>query len=150
MRSRLSFLSLLFLGACGGGGPSSDSVDDPVAANVVAAAAEGTPAAIAAKADCGNLPDFVPVPEGAEIRTCVAGPDGQGRHVSGSIVYRIDQAPARILGWSRAQSDASGLKYRRSMPDRYEAGEQGKRSLMIVVHPVARGAEVTVNWGSGV
>ncbi|HVJ03544.1 MAG TPA: hypothetical protein VM662_15295 [Sphingomonas sp.] len=152
MRSHVAALGAgLLLGACGGNGVSSDNVSDPVAQNVVEAAAKGKSAAVAAAIDCSNKPDFVPVYRDARITTCVAGEDGRGpRHVSGSIVYLTGAAPREVLGWSRAQANASGLAQRLATDKSYSAGEESQRSLMIVVEPVAEGTRVTVNWGDGV
>jgi hypothetical protein len=147
---RAALTSLLVLSACGGGGVSSETTSDPVAQNVVEKAANGTPAAVAAAVDCGNKPDFVPIYAHAEVTTCVASPDGMGRHVSGSIVYQVEAQPAEVLGWSRAQANASGLSQRLATADTYSAGEADKRSLMIRVEPMNGGTRATVNWGNDV
>ncbi|ATY33053.1 hypothetical protein CVN68_14660 [Sphingomonas psychrotolerans] len=141
--------SALLLAACGGGG-SSETTSDPTGQNVAAAAANGTSAAIAAAVDCSNKPDFVPVYEGAQVTTCVSSADGTPRHVSGTIVYLVKAEPAKVLGWSRAQANASGLGHRLSTPTMYSAGEDSKRSLLIVVEAMNGGTRATVNWGSGV
>jgi hypothetical protein len=141
--------SALLLSACGGG-VSSETTSDPTGQNVAAAAANGTPAAIAAAVDCSNKPDFVPVHAGAQITTCVSSPDGTPRHVSGTIVYLVKEEPAKVLGWSRAQANASGLGQRLSTATQYSAGEDSERSLMVVVEPMNGGTRATVNWGSGV
>jgi len=147
---RLLFLiPPLLLGACGGG-VSTETTSDPTGQNVAAAAAEGKPAAVTAAADCSNKPDFVPVYADAQITTCVSGPDGTRDHVSGSIVYLVKETPEKVLGWSRAQANASGLGQRLLTPTKYSAGEDGQRSLMIVVEPMNGGTRATVNWGSGV
>lgn len=117
---------------------------------MAAAAAEGTPAAVAAATDCSNKPDFVPVYRDAQVTTCVSSADGQPRHVSGTIVYLAKARPAEVLGWSRAQANASGLGQRLSTPTMYSAGEESKRSLMIVVEPMNGGTRATVNWGRGI
>ncbi|MBO9621988.1 MAG: hypothetical protein J7500_04680 [Sphingomonas sp.] len=152
MRSLAAALGAgLLLGACGGGGVSSDDVRDPVAQNVAEAAAKGKSAAVAAAIDCSNKPDFVPVYHDARITTCVASEDGRGqRHVSGSIVYLTEASPREVLGWSRAQANASGLAQRLATDKSYSAGEESQRSLMVVVEPVAQGTRVTVNWGDRV
>jgi len=139
----------LLLTACGSG-ISSETTGDPAGQNVAAAAANGTPAAIAAAADCSNKPDFVPVFEGAQITTCVSSADGTPRHVSGTIVYLVKAAPAKVLSWSRAQANASGLGQRLSTATMYSAGEATKRSLMILVEPMNGGTRATVNWGRDV
>ena len=139
----------LLLTACGGG-ISSETTGDPAGQNVAAAAANGTPAAIATAADCSNKPDFVPVFEGAQITTCVSSADGTPRHVSGTIVYLVKAAPAKVLSWSRAQANASGLGQRLSTATMYSAGEATKRSLMILVEPMNGGTRATVNWGRDV
>lgn len=141
--------STLLLAACGGG-VSSDTTSDPTGQNVAAAAANGTSAAITAAADCSNKPDFVPVYEGARITTCVSSADGTPRHVSGTIVYLVKAQPAEVLGWSRAQANASGLGQRLSTATMYSAGEESKRSLMIMVEPMNGGTRATVNWGRDV
>lgn len=138
--------STLLLAACGGG-VSSDTTSDPTGQNVAAAAANGTSAAITAAADCSNRPDFVPVYEGARITTCVSSGDGTPRHVSGTIVYLVKAQPAEVLGWSRAQANASGLGQRLSTATMYSAGEESKRSLMVMVEPMDGGTRATVNWG---
>lgn len=143
-------LTVALLASACGGGVSTETTRDPTGQNVATAAANGTPAAIAAATDCSNKPDFVPVYDGAQITTCVSSADGQPRHVSGTIVYRVKEAPAKVLGWSRAQANASGLGQRLATPTTYSAGEQSKRSLMIVVEPMDGGTRATVNWGSGV
>ena len=145
MRQLTSGFALL-LAACGGG-VSSDTTSDPTGQNVAAAAANGTSAAITAAADCSNKPDFVPVYEGARITTCVSSADGTPRHVSGTIVYLVKAQPAEVLGWSRAQANASGLGQRLSTATMYSAGEESKRSLMIIVEPMDGGTRATVNWG---
>jgi hypothetical protein len=144
----LSLIAALPLAACGG--VSSDTTNDPVAQNVIEATAQGTPAAIAAATDCGNRPDFVPVYEGAQITTCVSGADGIPRHVSGNIVYLTHAAPAEVLGWSRAQANASGLVPGPSTPTSYSAGEKTERNVRISVEPMNGGTRVTLNWGRGV
>jgi hypothetical protein len=145
----LLLTAILLTGACGGG-VTSETTSDPTGQNVAEAASKGKPAAITAAADCSNKPDFVPVYDDAEIITCVSSADGTPRHVSGTIVYLVQAEPARVLGWSRAQANASGLGQRLSTPTRYSAGEAAERSLMIVVEPMNGGARATVNWGSGV
>ena len=137
----------LFAGACGG---ESKTTDDPVGQNVAAAAAEGKSAAIAAAIDCNNLPEFVKVHPGGQVTKCFSGADGTPRHVSGSVVYEVAAQPEDVLGWSRAQADASGLAHRSSSAGKYEAGEEGKRTLMIVVDPIQGGTRATLNWGSGI
>lgn len=140
----------LLLAACGGSGVSTETTDDPTGQNVAAAAAEGKPAAVTAAVDCSNKPDFVPIYAGGQVTTCVSGPDGTPRHVSGTIVYMTNAQPAEVLGWSRAQANASGLGQRELTPTKYSAGEDAKRSLMIVVEPLNGGTRATVNWGGGV
>jgi hypothetical protein len=146
---RLLLGSTLLLAACGGG-VSSETTGDPTGQNVAVAAANGTPAAIAAAADCSNKPDFVPVYQGAQVTTCVSSADGTPRHVSGTIVYLVKAQPAEVLGWSRAQANASGLGQRLSTATMYSAGEKSKRSLMIIVEPMDGGTRATVNWGRDV
>jgi hypothetical protein len=141
--------SALLLAACGGG-VSSETTSDPTGQNVAAAAAEGTSAAMAAAVDCSNKPDFVPIYDGAQITTCVSSADGTPRHVSGSVVYLVREDPAKVLGWSRAQANASGLGQRLSTPTTYSAGEAAKRSVMVVVEPMNGGTRATVNWGSDI
>jgi hypothetical protein len=148
MRHLLLTLALL-TGACGGGA-GSETTSDPTGQNVAEAASRGTPAAIAAAVDCSNKPDFVPVYEGGQITTCVSSADGTPRHVSGTIVYWVKEEPAKVLGWSRAQANASGLGQRLSTATQYSAGEANQRSLLIVVEPMNGGTRATVNWGSGV
>lgn len=136
----------LLLAGCGG---SPRTTDDPVAQNVAAAAAGGTPAALTAATDCGRAPpDFVPLYADAKIITCVAGPDGQENHVSGTIVYLTRAKPAEVLGWSRGQANASGLGQRLATDKSYSAGEERRRSLMVVVDTVNDQTRVTVNWGT--
>lgn len=149
MRHRILIAApLLLTAACDG--VSSDTTRDPVARNVAAAAAEGTPAAVTVATDCSSKPDFVPVYRDAQVTTCVSSADGLPRHVSGTIVYLTRARPAEVLGWSRAQANASGLGQRLSTPTTYSAGEESKRSLMIVVEPMNGGTRATVNWGSGI
>jgi hypothetical protein len=142
----LPILAALLLAGCGDG-VSSDTTNDPVAQNVAEAAAEGTSAAVAAATDCSNKPDFVPIAEGARVTTCVSDIDGQPGHVSGNIVYLTNMPPAEVLGWSRAQVNASGLAQRLATPDSYSAGEEGKRSVTVRVEPAPEGTRVTINWG---
>jgi len=138
----------LFLAACGG---SPKSTNDPVAQNVAAAAAEGTPAALAAATDCGQAPpEFVPLYADAKIVTCVSGPDGQQDHVSGTIVYTTNAKPAEVLGWSRGQANASGLAQRMATDKMYSAGEEKRRSIMVVVDTIDGRTRVTVNWGKDI
>ncbi|MGK6354105.1 hypothetical protein ACMGDH_02635 [Sphingomonas sp. DT-207] len=143
-------LAALLLGACGGG-VSSDDVRDPLAQNVAEAASKGKSAAVAAAIDCSNTPDFVPIYRDAQVTACVASEDGRGRrHVSGSIVYLTGASPREVLGWSRAQANASGLHQRLATDETYSAGEESQRSLMVIVEPFEGRTRVTVNWGSGV
>ncbi len=138
----------LLLAACGG---SPKSTDDPVAQNVAVAAAGGTPAALTAATDCGQAPpDFVPLYTDAKITTCISGPDGQKNHVSGTIVYLTKAKPAEVLGWSRGQANASGLGQRLATDKMYSAGEERRRSLMVVVDTVNGQTRVTVNWGKDI
>lgn len=135
------------LATCGRG---EQSTDDPVAQNVAVAAADGMPANVAAAADCSNKPDFVPIYAGARITRCLAAPDGIAPgHVSGTIVYETDADPRTVLGWSRAQANASGLRYRREADNLYAAGDDTRRSLMMVVDRYANRTQVMINWGRG-
>ena len=138
----------LLLAACGG---SPKTTDDPVGQNVAAAAAMGTPAALTAATDCGEAPPkFVPLYADAKITTCVSGPDGQKDHVSGTIVYLTKAKPAEVLGWSRGQANASGLAQRLATDRMYSAGEERRRSIMVVVDTVGGETRVTVNWGKDI
>lgn len=140
-------LLVLALAGCGQGGAGADTTGDPVARNVVEAAAAGTPAALAAAVDCGNRPDFVPIYEDAEITTCISAPDGQARHVSGNIVYMTAATPAQVLGWSRAQANAAGLAPRETGAAMYAAGEEARRNLVVRVEPVGGHTRVNLVWG---
>ncbi len=138
----------LLLAACGG---SPKTTDDPFGQNVAMAAAEGKPAALTAATDCGQAPpDFVPLYADAKITSCVSGPDGQKDHVSGTIVYLTNAKPAEVLGWSRGQANASGLGQRRATDKMYSAGEERRRSVMVVVDAVDGRTRVTVNWGKDI
>lgn len=138
----------LLVAACGG---SPKTTDDPVGQNVAAAAAEGKPAALTAATDCGQAPpDFVPLYTNAKIISCVSGPDGQQDHVSGTIVYVTNAKPAEVLGWSRGQANASGLAQRLATDRKYSAGEERKRSVMVVVDTIGGQTRVTVNWGKDI
>jgi hypothetical protein len=147
MRQAIVMAGLL-LAACGS---SPKTTDDPVAQNVAVAAAQGTPAAITAATDCGQAPPkFVPLYADAKITTCVSGPDGQNNHVSGTVVYTTAAKPAEVLGWSRGQANASGLVQRLATDKMYSAGEERRRSLMVVVDTINGLTRVTVNWGMDV
>lgn len=138
-------MALLVLAACGRG---ERSTDDPAGQNVAAAAASGMPANVAAAIDCSNTPSFVPVYAGATIQSCTAAPDGlDGRHVSGNLVYQTDAPEKTVLGWSRAQANASGLKFARETAFSYEAGEEGERSLRIVVDSHLGRTRASISWG---
>lgn len=138
----------LLVAACGG---SPKTTDDPVGQNVAAAAAEGKPAALTAATDCGQAPpNFVPLYADAKITTCVSGPDGQKDHVSGTIVYVTKAKPAEVLGWSRGQANASGLAQRMATDKMYSAGEERRRSIMVVVDTIDGQTRVTVNWGKDI
>ncbi|WP_448662572.1 hypothetical protein ACG3SL_18195 [Sphingomonas sp. CJ20] len=144
-RAALLALPLLLAGC--GGGASSDTVSDPTAQNVAAAAAEGTPAAVTAAIDCSNKPDFVPLYVDAQVTSCISAPDGLPRHVSGTIVYNTAADPRTVLGWSRAQLNASGLAHKTMTDTKYEAGEESERSVMVVAEPYQGQTRVTLNWG---
>lgn len=149
-RGATPLAAALLLAACGGG-VSSDDVRGPLAQNVAEAASKGKSAVVAAATDCSNTPRFVPIYRDAQVTTCVASEDGRGRrHVSGSIVYLTSAPPREVLGWSRAQANASGLHQRLATDSTYSAGEESQRSLMVIVEPFERRTRVTVNWGSGV
>jgi hypothetical protein len=149
-RGATPLAAALLLAACGGG-VSSDDVRDPLAQNIAEAASKGKSAAVAAAIDCSNTPGFVPIYRDAQVTTCVASEDGRGRrHVSGSIVYLTSAPPREVLGWSRAQANASGLHQRLATDSTYSAGEESQRSLMVIVEPFEGRTRVTVNWGSGV
>jgi hypothetical protein len=138
----------LLVAACGS---APKTTDDPVGQNVAAAAAEGKPAALTAATDCGQAPpNFVPLYADAKITTCVSGPDGQKDHVSGTIVYTTQAKPAEVLGWSRGQANASGLGQRLSTDTMYSAGEERRRSIMVVVDTFNGQTRVTVNWGKDI
>lgn len=147
MRRIVPLLGLALLASCGGRS-QSEAEQDPLAQNVAAAAAEGTSARVAAAIDCSNKPDFVPVYADARITTCIAGPDRPPNHVAGTIVYMSDAEPGKLLGWSRAHANASGLAPRLATPTSYSAGEEARRSLMILVEPKDGATRVTVNWGT--
>ncbi|WP_066727067.1 hypothetical protein [Sphingomonas pituitosa] len=137
--------ALALLAACGRG---ERSTEDPVGQNVAAAAAAGVPANVSAAVDCSNKPDFVPVHANATILSCAAAPDGlDGRHVSGNLVYETDAPVKQVLGWSRAQANASGLKYRSETGFSYEAGEETERSLRVVAESHLGRTRVSISWG---
>lgn len=139
--------AVVLLAGCGRGG-GEQTTDDPVGQNVAAAAAAGVPANVSAAIDCSNKPDFVPVYANATILSCTAAPDGlPGRHVSGNLVYETDAPEKQVLGWSRAQANASGLKYRRETGFSYEAGEESERSLRVAVEGHLGRTRVSINWG---
>ncbi|MBB5711224.1 hypothetical protein [Sphingomonas xinjiangensis] len=145
----------LLLGACGdrGDGTGNATVattDDPIAQNVVAAAAQGTPAAVAAAVDCNNTPSFVPIYREAQVTTCVSGPDGEPRHVSGSIVYTTHTSPGDVLAWSLDQAKVAGLTDAAVQGNKLTTGVHEGRKLMIVSEPYGGATRVTVNWGGPV
>ena len=144
----------LVLGACGGGDGSGNAgvvtTDDPAAQNVVEATANGTPAAVAAATDCSNRPSFVPVYREAQITSCVSGPDGQTRHVSGSIVYTTHTSPGDVLAWSLNQARAASFPDAALQGNKLVTGTQQGRTLMIVSEPYNGATRVTVNWSSPV
>ena len=148
MRGRHLWLPLLLAGC--GDGDVARTTNDPVALNVIEATAKGTSAKLAAAVDCGNLPDFVPVYEGARITTCVSGPDGRGRHVSGNIVYSAAATPDRILAWSRERARAAGLAERLVTPLSFAAGEKTQRSLMVITQRTGAETRVMITWSSGI
>lgn len=151
MQCRHTIIQLSLVGAVAllaGCGRGERSTDDPVAQNVASAAAAGVPANVAAAVDCSNTPDFVPIYAGATILSCTAAPDGlAGRHVSGNLVYETNAPEKQVLGWSRAQANASGLKYRRETGFSYEAGEENERSVRIMVESHLGRTRVTIGWG---
>jgi hypothetical protein len=151
MAMRLAAIGLAaLLSACGGSGPDTATTNDPAAQNVAAAAAEGTPAVVAAATECKAKPDFVPVYGDATITLCTSGAGVQPGHESGTIVYTTSARPRTALGWSREQANASGLGQRMLTETMYSAGEASKRSLTVIVEPEGSGAKVTVNWGRDV
>lgn len=141
-------VAVLLLAACH---KEPETTDDPVGQNVAEAAAQGTPAAITAVADCGQRPPkFVPIYADAKLQSCVSGPDGIENHVSGTIVYLTAAQPREVLGWSRGQANASGLGQRLATDKMYSAGEERKRSLMVVVDTINGATRVTINWGTNI
>ena len=142
---RAAFGLAALLSACGGG-TGTATTSDPAGQNVAMAAAEGTPAVVTAAAECKAKPDFVPVYGDATVILCTSGP-AQPDQESGTIVYTTSATPRTVLGWSRAQANASGLGQRMLNETMYSAGEANERSLMVMVAPEGDGAKVTVNWG---
>jgi hypothetical protein len=134
------------LAACGGAADVANT-NDIAGQNVAAAAAEGTPAAQTASAECDRKPDFAPVYGDARISLCTSAPGAQPDHESGTIIYTTAADPRTVLGWSRAQANASGLGQRLSTDTMYSAGETAERSIVVMVEPEGSGAKVTVNWG---
>ena len=154
MRTGLMGLTLL-LAACSGEGDGTGnatvaSTNDPTAQNVAVAAANGTPAAVAAATDCSNKPSFVPVYREAQITTCISGPDGQPGHVSGSIGYTTHASPGDVLAWSLDQAKVGGLADAAVQGNKLTTGVHEGRKLMIVAEPYAGATRVTVNWGGPV
>lgn len=154
MRYGLMGLTLL-LAACGGEGDGTGNAtvattNDPTAQNVVAAAAEGTPAAVSAAIDCSNKPAFVPIYREAQVTTCVSGPDGQPRHVSGSIVYTTHTSPTDVLAWSLDQARVAGLTDASVYGNKLTTGVHQGRKLMILSEPYQGATRVTVNWSGPV
>ena len=143
---RLAAIGLAaLLSACGGA--DTATTNDPAAQNVAMAAAEGTPAVVASAAECKAKPDFVPIYGDATIILCTSGAGVQTHHESGTIVYTTSANPKTVLGWSREQANASGLGQRMLTSAMYSAGEEVKRSIVVMVEPEGSGAKVTVNWG---
>ena len=143
---RLAALGLTATLAACGGGASNVSTSDPAAQNVAAAAANGTPAAETASAECSEKPDFAPVYRDARIILCTA-TGAEGTQQSGTIIYTSAAEPRTVLGWSRGQANASGLGQRMLSETMYSAGETTKRSIMVLVEPEGSDTRVTVNWG---
>lgn len=135
------------LAGCGDGVSGTATTNDAGGRNVAAAAANGVPAVRAAAAECGKKPDFAPVYGDALISLCTAGPGAAPNHESGTVIYTTAADPKTVLGWSRAQANASGLGQRISTDTVYSAGEATKRSIMVMVAPEGSGTKVTVNWG---
>ncbi|UYY57379.1 hypothetical protein [Sphingomonas sp. S2-65] len=154
MRNGLIGLSLL-LAACSGEGDGTGNAtvattNDPTAQNVAEAAANGTPAAVAAATDCSNKPDFVPIYREAQVTSCISGPDGEPRHVSGSIVYTTHTSPNDIRAWSLDQAKAAGFIDAAVQGDKLTTGVSEGRKLMIVSEAYNGATRVTVNWSGPV
>ncbi|WP_227698548.1 hypothetical protein [Sphingomonas hengshuiensis] len=92
----------------------------------------------------------MPLYADAQVTSCISGPDGLPNHVSGTIVYTTAATPKAVLGWSRSQIDASGLAHRSLSENKYEAGEERRRSIMVVVDSYQGRTRVTLNWGRGI
>lgn len=143
LRSPLALVLPALLAACG----SSDSG---------AAAGSGGDATLTATAaqDCGKLPAFVALAEGAAIAFCFQKETEPG-HSSGTVMYTTSQAPSAVIEFYRAKAKAAGIPDSLSntapeagMGPMYSARDGTRRSFMAITKPLPDGkTEVTLNWG---
>lgn len=142
MRLRIILASaMLTIGGCEAGN-DNQSADDRGPTTTAVAGAGSAPA------DCGKLPDFVPLYADARIETCVSGPAGEPRRESGTVVYTTGATPEAIIAWYKDKAVLDGLVPALSTPTLLSARDGGKRSMMAMVESVRGATKVTLNWGS--
>jgi len=135
--------AMLSLGGCEAGN-DNQSAEERGPAITVAVAVAG---AGSAPADCGKLPDFVPLYADARIETCVSGPAGEPHRESGTLVYTTGATPEAIIAWYRDKAALDGLVPALATPTLFSAHDGGKRSTMAVVETARGVTKVTLNWG---
>ena len=99
------------------------------------------------RADCGNLPDFVPLYADARIKTCVSGPAAEPRRESGTVIYTTGAAPDVVIAWYKEKAAVNGLTPALTTETLFSARDGSKRSIMSMVKTVGGETKVTVNWG---
>jgi len=132
--------AMLTLGGCEAGNDNQSAGEREPASTAIAGAGGGS-------ADCGKLPDFVPLYADARIETCVSGPAGEPHRESGTLVYTTGATPDAIIAWYKDKAVLDGLVPALATPTLFSARDGGKRSMMAMVETVRGATKVTLNWG---
>lgn len=135
--------AMLTMGGCEAGNDNqSAETRGPTTTTIAGPAAPPT--------DCGKLPDFVPLYADARVETCVAGPAGEPRRESGTVVYTTGATPDAIIAWYKDKAALDGLVPASATPILFSARDGSKRSITAMVEAAHGATKVTLNWGRDV
>ncbi|WP_416907686.1 MAG: hypothetical protein ACMVO5_11765 [Polymorphobacter sp.] len=142
MRHMPVVLALLLTG-CGSNDNVADSASSD-AATVADIAAQGATGLV----DTSNLPDFVPVYEGATPIMNMTSQEGDNR--GGVFAYSVDAPAADVIAFNRAAFEKAGIEISTEMsaPGGLSLGGQNKDkglTLFVTITPGENGEPTSVN-----
>jgi len=154
--SRMAFLSLLLLAACGKpdkpAGDGAEAGGKPPAAAASATVNSGDAVVSVGAAAAGITPPaHVPLYPGAVVTSSVVGESGVG--AGGMMTYKARGTPTQVIAFYEARTKQAGRPVTMKaamggdvhMLTAGDSGE-GKGAMQVIASPAAGGSEVQLTW----